>query len=172
MGHTLATGDVIKCLLQARNIPFSVTIMLLFQALINKTVETFGQIDCLINNAGWRKLLLLYSIYYCSLSHEVTSWSDITSCYKINKPLVVYRFTSSWVMTSIQRCVHNDKAFNVHSKNAISKYFFNVAWLIDIFRGEYRIYFIECVEIIRIFMSESSDVFKRRDDIYLVFTEK
>ena len=64
--------------------------------------------------------LLLYSIYYCSFSHDVASWGDITSCYKIDKPLVVYRFTSNCVMTSIQRCVHNDKTLNFHSKNAIS----------------------------------------------------
>ena len=34
------------------------------------------------------------------LSYDVTSGSEITSCNKIDKPLVVYRFTGS-VMTSI-----------------------------------------------------------------------
>ena len=29
-----------------------------FQKLIDKTVEKYGQIDCVINNAGWRKSML------------------------------------------------------------------------------------------------------------------
>ena len=33
-------------------------------------------------------------------------------------------------------------------------------------------YFIECVENIRIFTRENSDVFNSQDEIYLVFTEK
>ena len=36
--------------------------------------------------------------------------------------------------------------------------------------GEYKIYFIKCVENIRIFTS-ASDVFNSRDEIYLGFTE-
>ena len=40
------------------------------------------------------------------------------------------------------------------------------------FLGEYQIYFIECVENIRIFTSAHSDVFNSRDEIYLVFTKK
>ena len=34
------------------------------------------------------------------LSHDIASGSDITPCNKINKPLVVYRFSEN-VMTSI-----------------------------------------------------------------------
>ena len=39
-----------------------------------------------------------------------------------------------------------------------------------IFRGENQIYFIKCVEHIRIFTS--ADVCNSQDEIYLVFTEK
>ena len=38
--------------------------------------------------------------YYCPLSHDVASRSDITPCNKINKPLVVYSFSGN-IMTSI-----------------------------------------------------------------------
>ena len=38
--------------------------------------------------------------YYWTLSYDVTSGSEITPCNKIDKPLVVYRFTGN-VMTSI-----------------------------------------------------------------------
>ena len=34
------------------------------------------------------------------LSYDIASWSEITPCNKIDKPLVVYRFTGN-VMTSI-----------------------------------------------------------------------
>ena len=36
------------------------------QNLINETVERFGQIDCLINNAGWRKHLFTVFGYVCA----------------------------------------------------------------------------------------------------------
>ena len=39
-------------------------------------------------------------MFYCSLSYDVASGSEITPCNKIDKPLVVYRFTGN-VMTSI-----------------------------------------------------------------------
>ena len=42
------------------------------------------------------------------LSYDVASESEITLCNKIDKPLVVYRFTGN-VMTSITTLVHNDK---------------------------------------------------------------
>ena len=38
----------------------------------------------------------------CSVSYDVVSGSEITPCNKIDKPLVVYRFTGN-VMTSIQK---------------------------------------------------------------------
>ena len=44
--------------------------------------------------------LLKYHIEYQSLPYDVASGSKITPCNKIDKPLVVYRFTGS-VMTSI-----------------------------------------------------------------------
>ena len=44
---------------------------------------------------GYHRLL-----YKCILSYDVASGSEITPCNKIDKPLVVYRFTGS-VMTSI-----------------------------------------------------------------------
>ena len=43
-----------------------------------------------------------------TLSYEVASWSEVKPCNKIDKPLVVYRFSGN-VMTSITRWVHNDK---------------------------------------------------------------
>ena len=43
----------------------------------------------------------IYNTFYLSnLSYDVASGSEITSCNKIDKPLVVYRFTGN-VMTSI-----------------------------------------------------------------------
>ena len=41
------------------------------------------------------------------LSYDVKPGSEITPCNKIDKPLVVYRFTRN-VMTSITINVHND----------------------------------------------------------------
>ena len=38
--------------------------------------------------------------YYWTLSYDVASGSEITPCNKIDKPLVVYKFTGN-VMTSI-----------------------------------------------------------------------
>ena len=46
--------------------------------------------------------------FYACLSYEVASESEITPCNKIDKPLVVYRFTGN-VMTSITKLRHNDK---------------------------------------------------------------
>ena len=37
-----------------------------------------------------------------TLSYDVTSWREITPCNKIDKPLVIYRFTGN-VMTSITK---------------------------------------------------------------------
>ena len=44
-------------------------------------------------------LLVLGQVKIC-LSYDVTSGSEITPCNRIDKPLVVYRFTGN-VMTSI-----------------------------------------------------------------------
>ena len=44
--------------------------------------------------------IFLSSILYNDLSYDVASGSEITPCNKIDKPLVVYRFTGN-VMTSI-----------------------------------------------------------------------
>ena len=44
---------------------------------------------------------LCFGIYYFHLSYDVVSESEITPCNKIDKPLVVYRFTGN-VMTSIR----------------------------------------------------------------------
>ena len=40
------------------------------------------------------------AMFYNNLSYDVASGSEITPCNKIDKPLVVYRFTGN-VMTSI-----------------------------------------------------------------------
>ena len=42
------------------------------------------------------------------LSYDVASGSEITQCNKIDKPLVVYRFTGN-IMTPITTLRHNDK---------------------------------------------------------------
>ena len=57
-------------------------------------------------NGMYIRLRYTYHIYLKSLvnkhalSHNVASGSDITTCNKIDKPLVVYRFSGN-VMTSI-----------------------------------------------------------------------
>ena len=55
----------------------------------------------------WIKLFLV-ALLMAYLSYDVASGSEITPCNKIDKPLVVYRFTGNF-MTSIYRCAHNDK---------------------------------------------------------------
>ena len=45
---------------------------------------------------AWLKLVIIEGV----LSYDVASGSEITPCNKIDKPLVVYRFTGN-VMTSI-----------------------------------------------------------------------
>ena len=47
-----------------------------------------------------KNLNLFFNTAYIYLSYEVASGSEITPCNKIDKPLVVYRFTGN-VMTSI-----------------------------------------------------------------------
>ena len=41
-----------------------------------------------------------------------------------------------------------------------------------LFWDEYQKYFIKCVENIRIFKSETDDIFNTWDEIFLAFTEK
>ena len=49
-----------------------------------------------------------------SLSNDVTSWSDITTCNKIDKPLVVYR----------SKTLRNDVYYNAAHKIAkLSRYY-------------------------------------------------
>ena len=48
----------------------------------------------------WASSTIVLKIKYCCLSNDVASRSEITPCNKIDKPLVVYRF-SGHVMTSI-----------------------------------------------------------------------
>ena len=43
---------------------------------------------------------LFFGVKHLALSYDVASGSEITPCNKIDKPLVVYRFTGN-VMTSI-----------------------------------------------------------------------
>ena len=65
---------------------------------------------------SWNSLLKIFkmsTMKLCTsitftLSYDVASGSEITPCDKIDKPLVVYRFTGN-VMTSITTSVHNDK---------------------------------------------------------------
>ena len=45
--------------------------------------------------------MLVCIIFEHYLSYGVVSWSEITPCIKIDKPLVVYRFSGN-VMTSIK----------------------------------------------------------------------
>ena len=47
-------------------------------------------------------LISISKVQYFCLSYDVASGSEITSCNKIGKPLVVYRFTGN-VMTSIPK---------------------------------------------------------------------
>ena len=56
-----------------------------------------------------------------NLSYDVASKSEITPCNKVDKPLVVYRFTEI-VMTSITtlRKLHNYNVFI--ARNQVSKY--------------------------------------------------
>ena len=64
------------------------------------------------------------NIYLCkkhALSYDVASGSEITPCNRIDKPLVVYRFTGN-VMTSITTLRHNDKIIKFYARNQISKY--------------------------------------------------
>ena len=50
--------------------------------------------------------------YYIYLSYDVVSGSEITPCNKIDKPLVVYRFTGN-VMTSITTLRRQWQNYNV-----------------------------------------------------------
>ena len=53
--------------------------------------------------AKWSKVNIdLWNLYIAILSYDVASGSEITPCNKIDKRLVVYRFTGN-VMTSITR---------------------------------------------------------------------
>ena len=61
---------------------------------------------------------LQFSVAY--LSYDVASGSEITPCNKIDKPIVVYRFTGH-VMTSRTTCVHDDKIITFYARNEISK---------------------------------------------------
>ena len=47
-----------------------------------------------------RRASLVFNIYTL-LSYDVASGSEITPCNKIDKPLVVLRFTANTIMTSI-----------------------------------------------------------------------
>ena len=47
-----------------------------------------------------------YNILYMSLSYDVVSGSEIKPCNKIDKPLVVYRFTGK-----VNDDVHNNGAY-------------------------------------------------------------
>ena len=47
-----------------------------------------------------KSIEILYTVRYIKLSYDVASGSEITPCNKIDKPLVVYRFTGN-IMTSI-----------------------------------------------------------------------
>ena len=57
---------------------------------------------------------------YIDLSYDVASESEITLCNKIDKPLVVYRFTGN-VMTSITTLLHNNKFIMFLPRNGTSK---------------------------------------------------
>ena len=59
---------------------------------------------------------------YMHLSYEVASGSEITPCYKIYKPLVVFRFSGN-VMKSIRRlCICNAKIITFfYGRTEISK---------------------------------------------------
>ena len=58
---------------------------------------------------------------YIRLSYDVASGSEITPCNKIDKPLVVYRFTGN-VMTSIST-LRTEQNYDVfYARNEISKY--------------------------------------------------
>ena len=56
-------------------------------------------------------------------NYDVASGSKITSCSKIYKLLVVYRFSGN-VMASIKHCVHNDKIITFYVRNETSFIFY------------------------------------------------
>ena len=55
----------------------------------------------MIYNGSTVELLLCLSIFYYFLSHDVASGSDITPCNRIDKPLVVHRFSGNVIIASI-----------------------------------------------------------------------
>ena len=54
------------------------------------------------------------------LSHDVASGSEITPCIKIDKPLVIYRFSGN-VMTSITMLYIITKLLHFYARNETSK---------------------------------------------------
>ena len=60
----------------------------------------YGDHFCYHSNGKSQINIILLQLGYCPLSYDVASESEITPCNKIDKPLVVYRFTGN-VMTSI-----------------------------------------------------------------------
>ena len=54
-------------------------------------------------NIGQNKKIMCVNSDYCHLSYDVASGSEITPCNKIDKPLVVYRFSGK------RYDVHTDK---------------------------------------------------------------
>ena len=55
-------------------------------------------------------------------------WGEITPCNKIDKPLVVYRFSRNVTWRPSQRCVHIDKNYNVFTAEMRFQSNFNVIW--------------------------------------------
>ena len=69
-------------------------------------------------------------IYKWPLSHEVSSGGDITLCNKINKPLVVYRFSGN-VITSIITLHRRWQNLDVFTPKMWFLINFNVMWYIE-----------------------------------------
>ena len=82
------------------------------------SLEKLIQMQKEVSTWFMRRVSKTGTVVYMIISHDVTSGSDIIPCNKIDKALVVYRFSGN-VMTSITTLPTIFKCFN--GRNEISK---------------------------------------------------